>query len=86
VTETVADAIRAGHGSGYGMTSMGRLPAVPVTLVAGVTVEPVVVMAATSVPVATPSWIPPLTGTPVIRREGRRLGFSDGGRPHASEP
>jgi hypothetical protein len=86
VTETVADAMRAGHGSGYGMTSIRRLPAVPVTLVAGLAVEPVVVVAATPVPVAAPSWIPPLTGTPVILREGRRLGFGDGGRPYASEP
>ena len=62
------------------------LPAVPVTLVAGLAVEPVVVVAATPVPVAAPPWIPPLTGTPVIRREGRRSGFGDGGCPHAGEP
>jgi hypothetical protein len=54
---------------------------VPVALVAGFTVIPVVVMAAALVPVAAPPWIPPLAGAPVIIRERRGLGLGDGGRP-----
>jgi hypothetical protein len=48
---------------------------VPVALVAGFTVVPVVVVAATPVPVAAPPWIPPLAGAAVIIRERRGLGL-----------
>jgi hypothetical protein len=61
---------------------------VPVALVARIAVVEVVVVAAAPVPVAPPSWIPELSGAPVIIREGRRrgLGFSDGSRPQTDEP
>jgi len=59
---------------------------VPVALVAGFTVEPVVVVAAAPVPVVAPPRIPPLAGAPVIIREGRRLGLGDGSRPEPRKP
>ena len=59
---------------------------VPVALVAGFTVIPVVVVAAALVPVAAPTGIPPLAGAPVIIRERRGLGLGDGGRPQTREP
>jgi hypothetical protein len=59
--------------------------AVPVALVAGFTVVPVVVVAAIAAPVVTPARIPELTGAPVIVRERRGLGFGDGSRPQTSE-
>ncbi len=64
------------------------LVAVPVTVVAGVAVVPVVVVAAAVVPVVPPTWIPPLSGTRVVIREGcgHWLGLGDGGRPQTSEP
>ena len=57
----------------------------PVALVAGFTVVPVVVVAAALVPVAAPAWIPPLAGAPVIIRERRGLGLGDGSRPQTCE-
>jgi hypothetical protein len=59
---------------------------VPVALVAGFTVVPVVVVAAAPVPVAAPPWIPPLAGAPVIIRERRGLGLGDGSRPKPASP
>jgi hypothetical protein len=59
---------------------------VPVALVAGFTVIPVVVVAAALVPVAAPPGIPPLAGAPVIIRERRGLGLGGGGRPQTREP
>jgi hypothetical protein len=59
---------------------------VPVALVARIAVVEVVVVAAAPVPVAPPSWIPELSGAPVIIREGRRLRFGDGRRPQTDEP
>jgi len=59
---------------------------VPVAMVAGFTVVPVVVMAAALVPVAAPPWIPPLAGAPVIIGERRGLGLGDGSRPQTREP
>ena len=59
---------------------------VPVALVAGFTVVPVVVVAAAPVPVAAPPWIPPLAGAPVILRDRRGLGLGDGSRPKPASP
>ena len=59
---------------------------VPVALVAGFTVVPVVVVAAAPVPVAAPPWIPPLAGAPVIIRERRGLGLGDASRPKPASP
>jgi len=59
---------------------------VPVALVAGFTVVPVVVVAAAPVPVGSPPWIPPLAGAPVIIRERRGLGLGDGSRPKPASP
>ena len=59
--------------------------AVPVALVAGFAVVPVVVVAAIPAPVLTPARIPELPGAPVIVRERRGLGFGDGSRPQTSE-
>lgn len=59
---------------------------VPVALVAGFTVVPVVVVAAAPVPIAAPHWIPPLAGAPVIIRERRGLGLGDGSRPKPASP
>jgi len=59
---------------------------VPVALVAGFTVVPVVVVAAAPVPVGAPPWIPPLAGAPVIIRERRGLGLGDGSRPKPASP
>jgi hypothetical protein len=85
----VAHAWRVGPRAPAHITSVPVLvpgAIVPVALVAGFTVIPVVVMAAALVPVAAPPWIPPLAGAPVIIRERRGLGLGDGGRPQTREP
>jgi hypothetical protein len=51
----------------------------PVTLVAGVAVVPVVVVTAAPVPVITPARVPIRAGTLVIIRETRRLCLGDRG-------
>ena len=69
-----------------GQSLNGYLPAVPVTLVARFAVEPVVVVAAARVPVVTPTSVPPISGAPVILREGCGLGVGDGCQPQSSKP
>jgi hypothetical protein len=58
---------------------------VPVALVAGFTVVPVVVVAAALVPVITPALIPLLAGAPVVVRERRRLRLRDRGHAQTGE-
>jgi hypothetical protein len=59
---------------------------VPMALVAGLAVEPAVVVAAAPVPVITPPWIPPLARAPVILGERPRLTLGDGCRAQTDKP
>jgi hypothetical protein len=59
---------------------------VPVALVAGFTVVPVVIVATTRVPVSAPARIPLLARAPVVLGGRRGMGVCDGGRPRPSEP
>lgn len=56
------------------------------TVVAGLAVEEVVVVAAALIPVTAPARVPELSGAPVVHRSGRDgLGFGDGGRSQTRE-
>jgi len=49
--------------------------------VVGFAIEIEVVVAAAPIPVATPTRVPEIAGTPVVVRERRGLSLGDGSRP-----